>query len=292
MSPEDVPRVFDDACIKHLAGIAKVRLDAHPVSPAAALACFGDGIRWAVGNYLRRRAEPRPNQVHEEIRGLYSAAARKRFVDVAGRVERLSVAARREMVRSRAQALTVAPERQLPSLARTWANGLPGAAERILGAARALRTTGGDHAQAAELLAAACIPSADLVRDPKWRDQACEAITRLASYGGRWTEGRKRPTGKRSRTWEPLLNAPPIAARPPRREAERELVGWLQRAYFEASNAEPALTASAEKEGPFVRFVRECLKLAGAAHVDPVELINKRHRTYRLMERRLSAPKT
>jgi hypothetical protein len=52
---------------------------------------------------------------------------------------------------------------------------------------------------------------------------------------------------------------------------------WLQVAYLDAAGMAPALTASAERQGPFVRLVRERLRLVGAKEADAVGLINDLH---------------
>jgi hypothetical protein len=54
------------------------------------------------------------------------------------------------------------------------------------------------------------LPTFDELRDPKRRDEACDMIERLGGY----IEGRKRPSGKRSRTWtaETSIQTGPRAA--------------------------------------------------------------------------------
>jgi hypothetical protein len=64
---------------------------------------------------------------------------------------------------------------------------------------------------------AAVPPGATLLDDLSQRDGACETVVTLTQCGGRWVEGRKRRTGRRSRTWEPLLHAPEACSHPPRR---------------------------------------------------------------------------
>jgi hypothetical protein len=109
-------------------------------------------------------------------------------------------------------------------------------------------------------------PSLEDLRDPQRRDEACEAVRRFCSMGGRYIEGRWRPSGKRSTTWSPRLHAPQRISHPAKREAERQLVMHLQSVWFEATGMLPALTANPGHLGPFARMVRECLRRAGAGY--------------------------
>jgi hypothetical protein len=136
-------------------------------------------------------------------------------------------------------------------------------------------------------------PSADAVRDPERREAACDAIAKLTQIGGRWIEGRRRPTGKRSRpTWRPVLHAPEPQRNFPKRAAERDFVMWIRIAWLDATGERPASTArhsdDSRKIGPFARFARECLRLVGAGDVDVVELINELDHRRRCMEKRAS----
>jgi hypothetical protein len=115
-------------------------------------------------------------------------------------------------------------------------------------------------------------------------------INRLCSIGGSYVEGRKRPSGKRSRsTLEPLLHAPALRRHVSKREPERNFVMNLETTWLEATGTKPSLTARhsdrSRKLGPFARFGRKCLRLVGAGHVDVVELINELNRR-RLEKRR------
>ena len=119
--------------------------------------------------------------------------------------------------------------------------------------------------------------SADL-REPRRQKLACEAVFKLSQYGGKYGEGRRRPSGKRSSpTWRPVLIAPEPQRHVLKREAEQNFVMFLQIAWVDATGSEPSLTASATKPGPFARMVTECLKLVGANHANAAELINRLH---------------
>jgi hypothetical protein len=120
----------------------------------------------------------------------------------------------------------------------------------------------------------AALPAPFTLGDPLLRNDACKTVVVLCQYGGRWAEGRKRSSGRRSRTWEPLLYAPVVQSHPQRRQHERTFVMWLQLAYLEAVGRAPALTASAERKGPFVRLTEKCLHLVGAPQPDAVGLVN------------------
>jgi len=135
------------------------------------------------------------------------------------------------------------------------------------------------------------LPSPDALRDNERREAACAAIAQVCRIGGRLVEGRRRPSGKRSRlVWQPVLYAPKKEKNFDRREAERNFAMWVRLAWVEATNAIPARTARhgdrSRDPGPFARMLQKCLHLVGALDADVVELINKLHRLRRWMERR------
>ena len=105
------------------------------------------------------------------------------------------------------------------------------------------------------------------------RDAACEAILSLTSLGIS-TMGRRRSNGKNSRTIKPTLYAPTSPRNFSTRVNELAFVERLQVTWREATDCEPARTANRYTAGPFVRFVKECLRLVGAPHADPSGLIN------------------
>jgi hypothetical protein len=150
------------------------------------------------------------------------------------------------------------------------------------------------------------LPTSDYLRDGTTQQTASEAVLRLCQYGGQYIEGRRRPSGKRSLTWRPLLvatkahrNSPtrislPAGGRYPRggrRDAERTFIIFLQLAWLEATGKQPSLAANPARPGPFVRMVRKCLKLVGAGHADAVGLINELNRWRKEAERKTSVPK-
>jgi hypothetical protein len=127
------------------------------------------------------------------------------------------------------------------------------------------------------------LPASEDLRDATEQQKACEAVLSLCQYGGRYSEGRRRPSGKLSRTWSPLLvETVVVASKPrkssPRREAERDFVMWLQVAWLEATGKRPSLAANPKRPGPFARMAAECLRLVGAGHADAVGLINELNR--------------
>jgi hypothetical protein len=142
--------------------------------------------------------------------------------------------------------------------------------------ARALLTTRGK------------LPAADSFLNPAQRHGACAVVERLCAVGGRkaW-----RSDG-RGTVWRPLLNAPDKQRNFPRRDAERDLVMWLQMAWLEATGVRAPQTArhadAGRSLGPFARMVQECLRLVGAADADVVELLNELRRRRRIMQRRVS----
>jgi hypothetical protein len=129
------------------------------------------------------------------------------------------------------------------------------------------------------------LPAPEVLRDPATRTDACAAVARLCRAGGRYIAGRRRPSGRQSVSWEPLLHAPQSLERPPKREAERRFVMHLQLAWTEATGDTPSLAANPNRPGPFVRMVQECLKLVGAGHSDASGMINKLNRRRKMLKR-------
>jgi hypothetical protein len=133
------------------------------------------------------------------------------------------------------------------------------------------------------------LPDPEALHDVGQREAACESIEASCQFGGRFVDGRRRPSGKRSRpVWRPYLYAPERRRHFPKREAERDFATWVSIAWFDAAGAEPPRTAHHKADGrdvgPFARFLRQCLRLVGAS-ADPVELINELHRRRRKMVR-------
>jgi hypothetical protein len=122
------------------------------------------------------------------------------------------------------------------------------------------------------------LPSPDALRDPVRQKRACETIAALCQFGGSYVDGRRRPSGKRSRSWRPLIFAPERRRHFSKRAAERDFVMWLSVAWTEGSGKPPARTARHSALGPFARLVHNCLCLVGAKDADAVELINELNR--------------
>jgi len=122
---------------------------------------------------------------------------------------------------------------------------------------------------------AGAVPSADNFRDPANCASAASELALLLSYGEHKRAGRRRAGGKRSRpTIEPKLISPDAQRGRPAQWAARALVGGVAAAYIAACGKEASYTASHHHRGPFVRLVSHVLRLVGAPHVDPVELVN------------------
>ena len=88
--------------------------------------------------------------------------------------------------------------------------------------------------------------------------------------------GRKRPNGKRSWSFKPLLNAPVgIERMRPRGEAQREFVQCLALTYLEATGKPMVPYTAREANGPFCNFVSQCFELVGAPTGNVPRLINE-----------------
>jgi hypothetical protein len=127
-------------------------------------------------------------------------------------------------------------------------------------------------------------PSLEDLHDAARRDEACDIVRRFCSNGGKYIEGRKRPSGKRSIAWLPFLYAPERIGHPPKREAELRFAMHLRLAWLEATGKRPTATVNpGSPDRPLVEMLRECLRLVDAKHADAVELINQLQRRRRQM---------
>ena len=130
------------------------------------------------------------------------------------------------------------------------------------------------------------LPAPEELRDTTQQQKACAAVLRLCQYGGGYVEGRRRPSGKRSKTWRVLLHAPKRSRNFPKRQAEYDFIMSLQLAWLEATGKPPSLAANAERLSPFARMVRKSLELVGADHADVAGLINELNRRRIMMRTR------
>jgi hypothetical protein len=117
------------------------------------------------------------------------------------------------------------------------------------------------------------------------QERACEIVLSLCQHGGSNGTGRRRPSGKRSRTWRPLIHAPQRTRNFPKRDAELNFIMWLQATWLESAGKWPSLAANPKRPGPFARMVRKSLELIGAGHADAVGLINELNRRRRVQSR-------
>jgi hypothetical protein len=210
--------------------------------PAGAdLERFARSLRGAVGDYVLAARAPSSNDLSREIGALLRAANRKKYDEVGYLLDRLSLEA------------------------REWLDGR--------GKPQAWRWILGEHV--------AKLPLADALRDPARRNEACARVSELCTVGGQIVEGRRRPGGKRSRTYRPALCAPKPSRYRTRLEAELDLVAALQTSFVGAADRMPALTArhasAHRRPGPFARMVQKVLHLAGS-RADAVGLINELNR--------------
>jgi hypothetical protein len=243
MSHADVAAIFDAAQVNRLARIVRL-------PDSADLAKFTADIQQAARIYLRDAGEPSHNEQRREIEALYQLL--EQYVNTA----RLSA---RNNARS-----------------NKWADKLEGLGERLAVAVEALTpAVRGQlerrgaviddrfHTSTGRLVRD--LPTAAEFRDPAARGIAVAHLRTLINVGGNWTEGRNRPSGRRSRAWKPVLHAPAASRGEPRREAERSLTMWLQIAVSDATGGRVARSADHRKPGPFARFAAEVLRLVGAA---------------------------
>jgi hypothetical protein len=132
------------------------------------------------------------------------------------------------------------------------------------------------------------LPPPEALRDHGLRETACGTVASLCRIGGKKVEGRLRPSGRRSRTWEWALYAPLPSRNFPKRQSELNFVMHLQLAWLEAVGKEPPRSANANRLGPFGRMVKACLELVGAGSGDASVAghINELNRRRRVIGRR------
>lgn len=120
-------------------------------------------------------------------------------------------------------------------------------------------------------------PTASEIRSRETRGNAINRLRAMLSSGGSVEPGRKRPGGRRSKTYKPTLRSPYIEAGRPPGIAEREFVQNLALAYKRATGRLPPLTANANIDirGPFPRLVHECFELVGAPTGNVTRLLNE-----------------
>jgi hypothetical protein len=133
------------------------------------------------------------------------------------------------------------------------------------------------------------IPTAAEILSPATRTDAVDRLRLILSYGGVVEDGRKRPTGKRSRSFRSLLRVPASIKRgAPPGEAERDFVQNLALTYTELTGKKTPYTVhySFEIRGPFPKFVHRCFELVGVPSGNVTRLINERGAVRRQIERR------
>jgi hypothetical protein len=119
-------------------------------------------------------------------------------------------------------------------------------------------------------------PSSGEIMDHRTREDAIRRLRRILDYGLDVVKGRKRPSGKRSRSIQPLLRVPKSSRGRPRDLAARELVQHLALAYAEATGRRLPHRVNSRSQGPFFRLVRRCFKEARITAGSVAELTNER----------------
>jgi hypothetical protein len=121
------------------------------------------------------------------------------------------------------------------------------------------------------------IPTAAEFLSSATRQNAVERFRLILSFGGRIEYGRKRPGGKRSLSFKPLLRVPEIDSGRPSGSAERRFVECLALTYTEATGKLPPCTVHYDPEirGPFSRLAHRCFELVGASVGNVSRLINE-----------------
>ncbi len=249
----DVPRLFDDTCIEDLAKLS-------PLPATADRQIFANGIREVACVFARDIRIPNANDLSDEIKKLHRTAEARQFEKVAILLTELSQIAR-DWLTNRADRISRnnVGKRSYPRVSAIGRNG------QVL-----------TRKPTAPLSIAP--PSPDDLRDKSRREDACATVAMLCRTGGRYVEGRRRPTGKRSKSnWQWELSAPEKTRHPARRKVEREFVGGLREVWLKSTGKAPSRTADRRNLGPFARLVQECLRLVGVydGNTSVAEMINQ-----------------
>jgi hypothetical protein len=132
-------------------------------------------------------------------------------------------------------------------------------------------------------------PSEGEIANKETRFDAMRRLESMLCYGWDWVEGRKRPSGRRSRSRQLWLRVPQnIGPGRPLDLAARELVQQLALTYLEATGKRPPPRVhpyNATKQ-PFFQFVVNCFELLGLESGNVADLINEREQRRRKMEER------
>jgi hypothetical protein len=106
------------------------------------------------------------------------------------------------------------------------------------------------------------------------REAICAKIASLCRIGGKVTDARMRPSGRRSKTWEVAYYAPEKTRHFPKTAAEDQFVAHLALTWCEMTGELPPKVVHQEMLGPFGRLVQKCLRLSGSS-ANAANLINK-----------------
>jgi hypothetical protein len=224
-------------------------------APADAVVRFGDNVRAAVRAYFAERARTNWKAIEKQI-GDLNRLVDEAYRSVAGPIPRRFILGEIKPVKGDVRGSEVAAERL---------------ADRV-----------GSIDQATRSWLERCahgplpFPSSDEIRDRRTRKQAIKQWRNILSYGQEQVTGRKRPSGKRSRTIRPLLRVPKSSRSRPVDLAARELVQHLALAYLEATGRSPPRRVNLRIKGPFFRLVEWCFRLIGIPTGNIVHLINER----------------
>jgi hypothetical protein len=226
-------------------------------APPDAVARFRDNVRTGVRAYLAERARTNWKAIEKQI-GELNRLVDKAYRCVVGPIPRGFILGEIKPVKGDVGGSEVAAERL---------------ADRV-----------GSIDQATRSWLERCaygplpFPSSDDIRDRGTRKQAIKQWRNILSYGQEQVKGRKRPSGKRSRTIRPLLRVPKSSRSRPIDLAAHELVQHLALTYLEATGRRPPRHVSLSSKGPFFRLVDQCFCRMRIPRGGIVYLINEREK--------------
>lgn len=244
ITEEDIIRVFDDECVRELLDYAPNRAE-HVM--------LARHVRDAASAYLKNLGVLSADEVRAEIETFRKLANFKRqktnrrtgekYEKVAQFRENLSKQAARILLNRGGETWQPISLAEAPAVSAIGRNG------EIL--SRKLKHD----------IFARSLPTADDLRDPALREQACQTIVSLCSLGvGAHVFEPYAPMVVYERDDAGQI----IRKRRPKRKAELEFVGDLRLAWLMTTGKNPSRTARWSCPGPFVKLVERCLELVGA----------------------------
>lgn len=262
---KDVPRIFSDNEVRKLAAEERLPLSDDELRPIAAM------VRARALICLRGTNTVTDNDIRREIKALYRAA------DLGdGKMANKLVRDMSKETRAFLNKRAIKNGWKIPKPSAFLDRARQRAACEAL---RQLLSTGG-HREEGKLVPHLYLPRRQFIYEQEVQQTIRRWIKAARDRGVKYDMAELRRKAIKS-----VRGVDEPVSRPPKRQAEREFIMFLQVAYFNATGRKPPVTASKSGTGsgdavpgPFARFVQRCLDLLGPDKVDVVAQINELHR--------------